>query len=87
MSRSAWDFLLERRTPQHVHGCPACYEKWVCTDDCTIEHDLELSDGTPSGAYCYCSKECAESNDQVLDEAYGPGVRTGPTSYRPPSPE
>jgi hypothetical protein len=58
MPRSAWDIILERVTPLHVHPCPFCSGKFECLLDCTIEPDLELDDGTPVGAYVCCSKAC-----------------------------
>jgi len=85
MPRSAWDIVLERRTPKHVHNCPVCYGKFPCTLDCTIEYQRDEDDGTPMGAYCCCSLDCAALNDEYLAEAYGHAVL--PTPYREPPPE
>jgi transcription elongation factor Elf1 len=37
----------------HKHHCPECYVHWSCTDDCTIEPDLE-EDGNQFGAHYEC---------------------------------
>ena len=45
---------------KHGHGCPFCYETWLCTDACTIEPDL-AEPNLEYGAYCCCpSPLCAE---------------------------
>lgn len=71
MPQSAWDIILERRTPRHVHPCPICHGMSYCLMDCAIEPDLEREDGTPSGSYICCSKACALGNDEYIYEAYG----------------
>lgn len=41
----------------HWHGCPVCYEKWACQQDCTLEPDLDDPDCHPGkkfAAYCEC---------------------------------
>lgn len=58
--------------PRHVHTCPACHERYECGYGCTLEPDLECDDGTPSGAYCCCSKSCAAGQDELIYEALGP---------------
>lgn len=81
MPQSAWDIILERRTPRHVHPCPICHGMSYCLMDCSIEPDLERDDGTPSGSYLCCSKACALGNDEYLYESYGDVGQT-PTDYR-----
>ena len=39
----------------HYHGCPECYEKWPCEENCTIEYDLQDGDKA-YGAYCVCDQ-------------------------------
>lgn len=43
---------------RHVHACPECYEDEACTENCTIEPDLEREDGTPAGSHLECSRCC-----------------------------
>jgi hypothetical protein len=42
----------------HVHPCPECYRHVACSEDCTIEPDRELDDGTGVGAHFIC-EECS----------------------------
>ena len=72
MPRSAWDVILERKTPRHIHRCPECYEHITCLLDCTIEPDLEREDGMPSGSYVCCSRLCAAGGNHYLADAYTP---------------
>ncbi len=44
----------------HVHSCPSCFEREVCTMDCTIEPDLGDWHGVPFGAHCRC-EQCGPS--------------------------
>jgi len=37
----------------HYHNCPSCYNAFACTDECTIEYDLQDGD-KEFGAYCLC---------------------------------
>lgn len=58
---TVWRLLLEDEWGDnipHVHGCPECYEHVPCSMACTLEPDLELDDGTPSGGYFVC-KSCS----------------------------
>jgi len=57
---------------RHVHACPGCYQQFQCEQDCTLEPDLELRDGTPCGAHCYCSPLCAADGDPYLADYYEP---------------
>jgi hypothetical protein len=44
------------RPPRHFHSCPECYRHFLCYDPrCTLEPDLELDDGSPSGSHCLCA--------------------------------
>jgi hypothetical protein len=81
MSRSAWDIIMERTTPYHVHACPVCYDDSPCTRDCTIEPDLERANGMPAGSHICCSKDCAMGNDSYLADAYEEFM---PTQWQPP---
>jgi len=41
----------------HVHACPKCYERPVCTMECTIVPDLGTTpDGTPYGYPDACDR-------------------------------
>jgi len=67
----------------HVHACPVCYRYLPCQGACTLEPDLEMTDGTPSGSHMCCSQSCAESNDEIIREVFGEDWR--PTDYwKPP---
>lgn len=40
----------------HYHGCPRCYERWICTAGCTVEPDLS-EPGRPFSCTAPCD-EC-----------------------------
>jgi hypothetical protein len=41
----------------HAHTCPKCFEHFGCTDDCTIEPDLDVTKaGLSRGAHVECNK-------------------------------
>lgn len=67
----------------HVHSCPVCHDEYACHYRCTLEPDLECSDGTPRGAHCCCSQACARDNDEILEEVLG-DVGQGMTRYYVP---
>ena len=54
--KTLWDKVIyDPSTPVvHGHPCPVCYEFKPCTMGCTLEPDLERSDGSPSGSHCVC---------------------------------
>ena len=46
----------------HVHTCPLCYEHVPCAQECAVEPDLTLDDGTLRGHYVACAK-CVPARD------------------------
>jgi hypothetical protein len=55
---TAWARIIDdpSKPPTHWHACPVCYDGDLCNEACTLEPDLERSDGTPSGGHEECSK-------------------------------
>lgn len=57
---------------RHLHACPECYEHKWCTQACTLEPDLEESDGSPCGSHTVCvacEKNWAAVEDGILADA------------------
>lgn len=63
-----WQPAVFTQTGNHVHPCPVCYRHVPCGEPCTIEIDLQLSDGTDSGGHDVCAHCTAwqRSHDAVL---------------------
>lgn len=52
-----WLLLRDPEDPiAHVHSCTECYDDFPCEEECTLEPDLELDDGTPRGAFSKCDR-------------------------------
>lgn len=52
----------------HVHNCPRCFEKPLCTDDCTIEHDIDRD--RPTGHTVLCDRCESETMPEVVRESF-----------------
>ncbi len=59
----------------HVHHCPECYERRRCSEPCTLEPDLEESDGTPCGSHMVCL-DCDRKWTLVENAIFGASEQT-----------
>ncbi len=64
---SAWDRLIERAVPRHVHPCPMCQDEYSCEEACKLVEGMTLDDGTPSGMLSPCEMCLTEGLDEDFD--------------------